>query len=275
MGDEDHGDALSGHAPDGVQKGLGLLLGEHGGGLVQNQQLQLVLAQLPGDLGELLVAHRHTADDHFGVDLHAHLLDGLGGAAVHLLVVQGVEPLAEDLGDHVSLLGLPVEEDILRGGEAGDQGELLVDHADARLQRVKGGVEHRLLAVEEDVALIAAGLPDHIHAEEDLHQCGLARAVLAAQAQDLALAQGKVDVGEDLVAEEVLLDASHLQQGSIWIAYRNHTLYLRYAEIFRDLYSQPQTPSGGRSFPCPPFSVVNTGCTGRRGEVHPPPSSHH
>ena len=161
------------------------------------------------------MAHGHTADDHFRVDLHAHLLDGRGGPPVHLLVVQGVEPLAEDLGDHILFLGLPIEEDILCGGEAGNQGELLVDHADAGLQRVEGGVEHRLLPVDDDVALIAAGLPDNVHTEEDFHQCGLTRAVLAAEAQNLAGLQGEIDVGEDLIAEEVLLDASHLQQRSI------------------------------------------------------------
>ena len=181
VGDEDYGDLLGGHGPDGIQQSLGLLLRENGGGLVQNQQLELILAQLTGNLCKLLVAHGHTADDHFRVDLHAHLLDGRGGPPVHLLVVQGVEPLAEDLGDHILFLGLPIEEDILCGGEAGNQGELLVDHADAGLQRVEGGVEHRLLPVDDDVALIAAGLPDNVHTEEDFHQCGLTRAVLTAE----------------------------------------------------------------------------------------------
>ena len=90
-----------------------------------------------------------------------------------------------------------------------------MDHADPGLQRVEGGVEHRLFAVDEDLALIAAGLPDYIHAEEDLHQRGLARAVLAAQAQNLSRTQREIDVGEDLIAEEVLFDAAHLQQRSI------------------------------------------------------------
>ena len=214
MGDEDHRDPLGGHAPDGLQQGLGLLLRQHGGGLVQDQKFELVLAQLTGNLRKLLVAHGHTADDHLGVDLHAHLLNGRRGPAVHLLVIQGVEPLTENLGDHILLLGLPVEQNVLGGGEAGDQRELLVDHADARLQRVEGGVEHRLLAADEDVALIAAGLPDHVHAEENLHQRGLARAVLTAQAQDLSLAQREIDVGKDLIAEKVLFDAAHLQQRS-------------------------------------------------------------
>ena len=34
-------------------------------------------------------------------------------------------------------------------------------HADARLQRVEGGVELHLLAIDQDVAAVAAGFPDH------------------------------------------------------------------------------------------------------------------
>ena len=97
VGDEDDGNTPGGHAPDGLQQGLGLPLRQHGGGLVQNQELQLVLAQLPGNLRELLVAHGHVADDHFGVDGDAHLLDGGGGPPVHLFIIQRVQPVAEHL----------------------------------------------------------------------------------------------------------------------------------------------------------------------------------
>ena len=53
-----------------------------------------------------------------------------------------------------------------------------------------------------------------VHAKEYFHQRGLARAVLTAQAQDLACAQGEIDVSKDLVSEKVLFDASHFQQRS-------------------------------------------------------------
>ena len=86
-------------------------------------------------------------------------------------------------------------------------------HADTRLQRVERRVEFHFLAVNQDVAAVAAGLPDDVHAEEYFHQGAFARAVLAAQAQNLALTQGKIDIGEDLIAKEVLFDVLHLQQG--------------------------------------------------------------
>ena len=88
-------------------------------------------------------------------------------------------------------------------------------HADARSQRLKGRIEADLLAVKKDIPLVAAGLPNDVHAKEDLHERALAGAVLTAQAQHLALIQGEVDVGQDLVAEEVLFDVAHLQQGSV------------------------------------------------------------
>ena len=111
-------------------------------------------------------------------------------------------------------MGLPIQEDIFCGGKAGDQGKLLVYHADARRQRVKGGIKGHFFAVNEDVAAVAAGLPDDIHTEENLHQRGLACAVLTTQAQDLSRAQGEIDIGEDLVSEKILFDSPHFQQRS-------------------------------------------------------------
>ena len=186
VGDENNGNAPGRHGGDGIQQRHSLLLRQNSGGLVQDQQLQLVLTQLTGNLGELFVAHRHIADAHVVIDLYAHLIDGRLGLLFHFLAVQGVQPLSENLGGQVFLGGLPVEEDILSRGEARDQGEFLVHHADARLQGVKGRGKLDLLSVDEDIPLVAAGLPDDVHAEEDLHQGALACAVLTHKAQHLA-----------------------------------------------------------------------------------------
>ena len=42
-------------------------------------------------------------------------------------------------------------------------------HADARLQRVERRAEFHFFAVNQDIAAIAAGLPDDVHAEQDFH----------------------------------------------------------------------------------------------------------
>ncbi len=147
MGDEDDGDALGGHVADGVQQRGGLFFGQHGRRLVQNQQLELVLAQFAGNLRELLVANGHIADTHIRVNLHAHFLNGLGGGLRDGLVIQRVQPLAEHLGKKGLFDRFPVQHDVFRRGKAGDQGEFLVDHADSGGQRVKGRIENGLLSV--------------------------------------------------------------------------------------------------------------------------------
>ena len=92
-------------------------------------------------------------------------------------------------------------------------------HADAGSQGVKGRAEADLLAVEEDIALIAAGFADHVHAEENFHEGALAGAVFAAETQDLAFLQGEVNVCQYLIAEEGFFNIPHLQKRSVCICH--------------------------------------------------------
>ena len=74
--------------------------------------------------------------------------------------------------------------------------------------------EFDLFPVDQDIPLITARLPNHIHTEENLHQGALAGAIFAHKPQDLSLPQCQVDIRQDLVAEEILFDIAHLQQRS-------------------------------------------------------------
>ena len=94
-----------------------------------------------------------------------------------------------------------------------------MDHADARFQRVKGGAELHLLAVDQDISAIAAGLSDYVHAKENFHQRTLARTIFAAQAKNFTGSQVETDIGKNLVPEEILLDVFHLKQGSAVICH--------------------------------------------------------
>ncbi|GHI55743.1 hypothetical protein Srubr_55890 [Streptomyces rubradiris] len=76
-------------------------------------------------------------------------------------------------------------------------------HADAAGDGVAGVVQDDLLAVDRDGALVRL-----LHAVEDLHQGGLAGAVLAAQGVDGARAYGDVDVAVGDDAGETLGDAA-------------------------------------------------------------------
>ena len=97
MGDKDDGNAPLRHAADGIQQSLGFFFRQHGGGFIQNQKAQLLLAQLAGNLGKLLVPHGHGVDGHVRVNVNAHFLNGPGAALSHLTTVQGIQPLAKNL----------------------------------------------------------------------------------------------------------------------------------------------------------------------------------
>ena len=85
-------------------------------------------------------------------------------------------------------------------------------HADACGQRLKRRLEINGFPVQQNGAAVSACIADHVHSEQDFHQGGLACAVLADKPEDLALLQGEVDVGQYLIAEEILLDILHFQQ---------------------------------------------------------------
>ena len=101
VGDKDDGNTARCHRADGVKQRCRFLLGQNRGRLVENEKLEVVFTQLTGDFRKLLMADRHVADDHMLIDVNAHFLDGFRRAFIHLLIIEGIETVAEDLGDHV------------------------------------------------------------------------------------------------------------------------------------------------------------------------------
>ena len=77
--------------------------------------------------------------------------------------------------------GLHAEHDVLGDGEHGHEHEVLVDHADAGGDGVARVVERDRRVVDQDLALVGPVEP-----VEDVHQRGLAGAVLAQEGVDLA-----------------------------------------------------------------------------------------
>ena len=80
------------------------------------------------------------------------------------------------------------EDHVLGDGERRDEAEVLVHHADPRVERVVRRVELDRLAVEADLALVGPVEPG-----EDVRERALARAVLAEQRVHLALGRLEVD----------------------------------------------------------------------------------
>ena len=185
VGDEDDGDALGSDVLHHLDQLLRLALGEHGGGLVEHQQLHAGLVDLAGDLDELHVAHRESADQRVLVDADAHAVQRLARVRSHGGHVQNLQLLAQHAADRPGLGDFAVELDVFGDREARNQHEFLMHHADALGHCVHGRHDFRLFAVHDDLALEAAGGVNHRHAEQDVHQRGLACAVLAEQRVDL------------------------------------------------------------------------------------------
>src|ERR1039457_1370428 len=101
---------------------------------------------------------------------------------------------------------LPVEEHVVVDGELVDEGEILVDHVDAGRAGLRHRGERDLLAVEQDPP--AGGL---LKTADDLDEGGLARAVVADQAEPLAALQPQADVGQRGHGAVALGDVLHPQ----------------------------------------------------------------
>ena len=192
VGDEKDGLALGRQILHDLHQLVDLLRRQHGGRLVEDQDLVIAVEHLQ-DLGTLLHTHGDVLDQGVGVDLQAvlfaegqHLLPGL------LLLQESV------------LCGLHAHDDVVQHGEAFHQLEVLVHHADAQRVCIVGILDGYLHAVLFDNALL--GL---IQTEQHAHQRGLARAVFAQQGVDLTLLQLKRDVviGDD--TREPFRDVQH------------------------------------------------------------------
>jgi hypothetical protein len=165
VGDVEHGAALGADRGQRREQRIGLLRGEDGGGLVQDQQLR-VLHQAAHDLDPLPLAHRELPD----------LAARLERQAI------GARGRGEAFGDARQRRGLVEgERHVLGDCHRLEQGEVLEHHPDAEPARGARARQRDGRAVPQDASGIRLE-----QAVEDLHQRGLARAVLAEQRVDLA-----------------------------------------------------------------------------------------
>ena len=177
MADEDDARALRREAAQDGEDLLGLLRRQHGGRLVEDEDARLAVERLE-DLDALLLADRQAADLGVGVDLEAELLGRAPDPPA------GLVPVEEDGVRHRLL----AEHDVLGDGQDRDEHEVLVDHADPARDGIGRTEDVDRLAVEQDLALVG-----HRQPVEDVHQRGLAGAVLAEQRVDLARPEVEID----------------------------------------------------------------------------------
>ena len=206
MGDVDDGDAGLGQLAHDAEKDLDLLVRERGGGLVHDEDLEVLLHEVAGYLDHLLLADAQVA--HLGVGRH--------------LVLQPRQDLfgALDMGGVVhegALFLLVVHVDVLRYGEVREEAQLLVDDAYALRPGGGGVLERDFLALH--IELAAGGLLD---ARDYLHQRALAGAVFADEHVHLAPQHVEGDVVERLGAGIYLFDLLAVQDNIRIVKHRPH-----------------------------------------------------
>ena len=175
-------------------------VGERRGGLVHDQDVRVVGQRLR-DLDHLLLGHGKPGHARARIQPDVQLLEQRRGLPVERLLVEQ-EPSAR----------LPADEDVLGDRQVAHQVQLLVDDADPEVLGRPGGGDVLFLSADPDHARIAAVDPG-----QDLHQGGLARAVLPDETVDLARAQLELRVLERADARKALGDIDHLDQELIHV----------------------------------------------------------
>lgn len=99
------------------------------------------------------------------------------------------------------------EDDVVKDGHRLDEHEVLMHHADAKLDRLARRFDADLLPVQKDLAL--SGL---VEADEDIHERRFPRAVLSEERMYLALGDGEIDVLIGVKVAEPFADVLHAQQ---------------------------------------------------------------
>ena len=174
--DDDGGPALFHQAAQRGEQALGFLGRQDRRRLVENQDPGIGVERLE-NFHPLAFADGQVADLRIGLDLETELPGNLAqtAAARREALAQRPQPLAP-------------QNDVLQNGQIVGQREMLVDHADPGPDRGFGRSRRQRSAVDLDTAFVG-----QIVAEYDVHQGGLARAVLAQQGKHLPGGQRQVD----------------------------------------------------------------------------------
>ena len=160
VGDDQNRLAVVAHTAQHGKQLLRLLRRQHGGRLVQDQDIRTAVEHLD-DLDRLLFGDGHLIDLFAGVNVKAVA----GGNGADLL-----------LGGLAVKAPLPFESqhNIFRGGKHVHQLEMLVDHADPVSKRVARRADDHLFPVNKDLSLIR-----EVDAGDHVHQRGFSAAVLS------------------------------------------------------------------------------------------------
>ena len=182
------------HVAQNSEELIGLLRSEHRRRLIEDEDIRAAIEDLYY-LDGLLLRNAHLVNMLVGVDVKAVSVADLADLFCRCLEVE----LA---------LTLETEDDILRRRENVDELEVLVDHADAEVERILGGAYDDLFIVDEYLALVG-----EIDAREHIHEGGLARSVLAEKRKYLASVYIEPNLVVSFYRAEGFTYVSHLHGG--------------------------------------------------------------
>ena len=164
--------------------------------LVEDQQAGASL-ECAGDLNHLLLADAEAAERLGGIERAADPREGFPGAGFEFSAFH--EAVARRLPPH---------HDVLGDGAVRKEAQLLVHRADAAIDRVERSFEARDLAIDQEATAI--GL---VQTAQNVHQSGLARAVLTHDRVDRSRRNLHRHVLENSVPSEALADAVECDEG--------------------------------------------------------------
>ena len=172
VGDDDKALAVGLHVAHDGEQLLRLLRRQHGGRLIEDENIRAAIENLH-DLHRLLLRNGHVVDLHVGINVKTVLVADL----LHFFTGIGKIQLT-----------LQTKDDVLRSGKEIDQLEVLMNHTDTEVESILGGSNGHRLIMDVDLSLVR-----EVDAGEHVHQRCFTTAVFAQQRQNLAFVQLHVD----------------------------------------------------------------------------------
>src|SRR5829696_4152189 len=164
--------------------------------LIKEQHLRVRVDRTRHGYGLALPARKSCHHGVYGGDVHAHVLEVLGGLLFHLAVV-------EEGSDGQ----LAIQEHVVKDRELVDEREVLVDGLDAQRARLGDGTEVDLFSFKQDPALVRT-----MEAGDGFEQGALARPVVPDKSEHFPFPEEQINAFEDRHSTEVLDYALYTQE---------------------------------------------------------------
>ena len=175
VADKHHAFAFVLHAAQHIKQAVSFLRGKHRGRLIQDQYFRAAIERLD-DFHRLLFRNRHFGDFPVWIDMKAVLVNHCADFRAHLSAIK----------QNAALL---TQDNVLRGAEHIHQHKMLMNHADAQLVRCFGRINHSLIAIHPNFAVVRL-----INARQHVHQRGFAAAVFSQQRMNFAPFQPQIHI---------------------------------------------------------------------------------